>query len=116
MSWQDRPYSDQDGPDMFGPPRGGGGRMRFAFPPLTPVVRGLLIANVAIFIIRALPWPDYLGLLGAMDADRFLHGQIWRAVTYQYLHSQESAFHLLFNMIGLYFLGTMLEPPEANHR
>lgn len=109
MSWQDRPYSDHDGPDMFGPPRGGGGGMHFAFPPLTPVVRGLLIANVAIFIIRAILKSDWLGFLGEMDATLVVRGQIWRVVTYQYLHSQQSVMHLIFNMIGLYFLGTTLE-------
>jgi len=33
--------------------------------------------------------------------------QVWRLVTYQFLHG--SAFHLLANMLGLFFLGPTLE-------
>lgn len=34
-------------------------------------------------------------------------GQVWRFVTYQFMHA--GFLHLLFNMIGLYFFGPMLE-------
>jgi membrane associated rhomboid family serine protease len=44
-----------------------------------------------------------------MQTDKVLHGQIWRLFTSQYLHAFPGMTHLLFNMIGLYFLGRALE-------
>jgi membrane associated rhomboid family serine protease len=35
--------------------------------------------------------------------------QLWRLVTYQFLHDPHSITHIAFNMIGLYFLGPTLE-------
>jgi membrane associated rhomboid family serine protease len=107
VSWRDRPYSDQEDNTCGRPAMGAG--MGLSFPRLTPVVRYLLIINVAIFIIRALMRMDWIYYWGCLSLPEVFHGQIWRVVTYQYLHSTSDAFHLLFNMIGLYFLGTALE-------
>ena len=43
------------------------------------------------------------GLLHSLNT----HGQIWRLITSQYLHWD--TMHLLFNMLGLHFLGRQLE-------
>jgi len=85
--------------------------MRLGFPPLTPVVKKILIANVAVFVLRAFTRPnnDFLGEWFAMWVPGVLHGQVWRLIGYQYLHSMSSLMHLFFNMLGLYFLGVHLE-------
>ncbi|MCU0609938.1 MAG: rhomboid family intramembrane serine protease [Chitinispirillaceae bacterium] len=77
--------------------------------PLTPVVRGLLIANLAAVIIQMLFRP-YVQDWGALvPQEVFIHGQAWRLVTYLFLHSTSSIFHLLFNMLALWMFGAELE-------
>jgi membrane associated rhomboid family serine protease len=97
------------------PARGGGSLSR-----LTPVVKWLLIANVAIFLLDYLILPVVLNL----KVDRFhppllvqwgafsvqsalLEFRLWEFVTFQFLHG--SLGHLLFNSIGIYFFGPWME-------
>jgi len=35
--------------------------------------------------------------------------QLWRLISYQFLHSPNYILHIVFNMVGLYFLGPTLE-------
>ncbi|MCD4825687.1 MAG: rhomboid family intramembrane serine protease [Phycisphaerae bacterium] len=42
--------------------------------------------------------------------------QIWRYVTFQFLHSTGGIFHIALNMLGLYFLGTPLEQRWGGQR
>ena len=37
----------------------------------------------------------------------FAHGQVWRLLTFQFLHA--GAWHLVGNMVGLYFFGPLVE-------
>ena len=45
----------------------------------------------------------------ALDTTDVLHGQIWRLTTYDFLHSRESVFHIIFNMMLLFFAGPRVE-------
>ncbi len=72
---------------------------------MTPWVRRLLIANVAMFLVMlALPaWVvNQLVLVPALVPWR-----PWTIITYQFLHA--GLWHLLFNMVGLFFFGPRLE-------
>ena len=80
---------------------------------LTPAVRVLLIANVLVFIIQVLMVlvPDgmerfvlFFGQVPLFVVKRLF---VWQFVTYMFLHG--SFFHLLFNMLLLWFLGPRLE-------
>ncbi|HTL29465.1 MAG TPA: rhomboid family intramembrane serine protease, partial [Tepidisphaeraceae bacterium] len=42
------------------------------------------------------------------------HGQIWRFLTFQFLHA--SPMHLVFNMIGIYFFGPIVEAQFGSRR
>ena len=108
MSWRDRPY----GGEPQGPySRGTGGGIGLGMPRPTRVVKYLLIANFAVFILAALTGQQnsFLFKWGMMFPEDVLHGQIWRLVTYEYLHDPFSIWHILFNMLGVYFLGPPLE-------
>jgi membrane associated rhomboid family serine protease len=79
---------------------------------MTPWVRRLLIANVAVFVAAAPPF----GLLGLIPQRTiydlmFVPADIlqrpWTVITYQFLHAGIA--HLLFNMIGVFFFGPRLE-------
>ncbi len=78
-----------------------------------PVVKWLVISNVAIFILGILS-TDTNYLLSPFYtwgqftiSDTWFHFQIWRVLTFQFLHANTT--HLLFNMIGLYFFGKYVE-------
>jgi membrane associated rhomboid family serine protease len=88
---------------------GGGGRLHGQ-----SVVTWLLIANVVVFlwdgIFGTAMRGSFLALtpIGAFDVERGVYGfQVWRFFTYQFLHA--GFLHLLFNMIGLFFFGPLLE-------
>jgi membrane associated rhomboid family serine protease len=109
MSWRDRPYSSNPQGPYYGD-RGYGG-MQLAMPKPTPVVWALLIANFSVFVLVILTGRQSSPLLiwGCMNAAAVLHGQIWRLVTYQYLHDVGYIWHILLNMLAVYFLGPPLE-------
>lgn len=85
----------------------------FAVPSMTSVVKKLLIANVAIWFVvqiildRAFGFHHwrYLVLTPEQVIEKFY---IWQLVSYQFFHAI-SPFHLLFNMLMLWFFGSELE-------
>ncbi len=87
---------------MYGQGRGAG--LRFG-PPHTPdVIRGLLIANAAVFLLQYLLWNG--GALRALMVTPTLfweHGYLWQPFTYMWLHG--GAWHLIFNMLALWMFG-----------
>ena len=89
--------------------------MSLSFPPFTPAVKQLLIANCAVFLLFAVfgafsataplaaTLYNHLGLEGYS----VIHGEIWQLVTYAFLHF--GLLHLLFNMLALWMFGAQLE-------
>jgi len=81
-------------------------QMRLGFPQISPMVKRLVLINVVVYFLQILtrdaltPWfavyPVSWGVL-----------EVWRLITYQFLHGP--ILHILFNMIVLYFLGSVLE-------
>ena len=78
-------------------------------PKVTPAVRALLIASVAMFLLQLLlgatgiNLSEYLGFVPAHLLDFWL----WQPVTYAFLHG--GLLHLLFNLLILWSLGSELE-------
>ena len=84
-----------------------GGRMAFAGFQLTPVVKYLLIANVAIYFLQQI-LPNVLEQWGAYNTHLAVNQfQVWRFVTYMFLHGGFS--HVAFNMLGVWIFGTQIE-------
>lgn len=83
--------------------------MRFGFGHMGSMVKGLLIANFAVFLLTISgTLRETLFTWGAVyPKDLFFGIQIWRLITYQFLHSD--AMHFIFNMLFLYFFGPILE-------
>lgn len=71
---------------------------------MTPWVKRLLLANVAMFLLTAI-FPR-LQILFFLLPIAILQ-RPWTVVTYMFLHA--GLWHLLFNMIALYFFGPRLE-------
>lgn len=86
---------------------GGAGYGMLSPPPMTPVVKVLLLANVAAYVLDVLtPWSPAL-TLGLVPADVFDRLRVWQLGTYMFLHG--GVFHLLFNMLMLWMFGTAIE-------
>jgi membrane associated rhomboid family serine protease len=75
---------------------------------ITPVVKWLLLANIAIFLGDMLIFEQRLVKWGAFSIQSaLLHGKVWEFLTFQFLHG--SVLHVLFNSVGLYFFGPWME-------
>ncbi len=108
------------GPGGFGGFQGGGfgggyggPQIQFGFAPMTPTVKYLIIANVAVFFVtfvfRKLALPFVL-----VPAAVFPGLQVWRVVSYMFLHV--GGWHLFFNMFALYMFGSALEQIWGRNR
>ena len=111
MGFNDRDYSH--GSYQQGHMGGGiGGRLSGA-----SVVMWLLGINTVVYFldmilttgVRVPSWMSPF-LLGNFNIEQGIFKfQIWRLVSYQFLHSLTGFMHLLCNMLGLFFFGPMLE-------
>ena len=84
--------------------------LSYSFGPggITPAIKALIIANVVMFIAGWFSGTLQLWL-GMQPSAVVGDGQLWRLLTYMFLHSRESFFHILFNMLSLWMFGVELE-------
>ncbi len=75
------------------------------FAQLPPATRGLLIANVAVFLLQYLTHNEFIGLFALEPLGPDFH--LWQLVTYAFLHGGLA--HIFFNMFALYMFGGALE-------
>ena len=114
MAWHERDYNQtqtSEGGGFGGLRRGGGIGGGFGG---ASIVKWLLIINVVVFVWDSIFLGSQRGSGAALapyayfSVDKAIYGgQVWRCFTYQFIHAD--FFHLLFNMIGLYFFGPMIE-------
>lgn len=68
----------------------------------------IIAANVVVYICQLIV-PELTDLLDLSPVAVF-HGQVWRLVTYAFCHDYHGLpFHILFNMLFLYWFGATLE-------
>jgi membrane associated rhomboid family serine protease len=92
------------------------GNVQFNMPvQMTPVVKWLIISCVAIWLVLQVVVEKYLlgdlwitGTLALIPHAVFDSFHIWQLATYQFVHSF-NPFHILFNMLLLWWLGSELE-------
>ena len=77
--------------------------------PITRAVRGLIIANVAVFVATLLDPTPIVALFGLSPAAVIQHREIWQIATYLFVHSPSTFTHILFNMLALWMFGVDLE-------
>jgi membrane associated rhomboid family serine protease len=81
---------------------------------MTPAVKAIVFANVGVFVLQFLLF-NFGGsnllsdLLGLSPRALFEGGQLWRLVTYLFLHDPGGFFHILFNMLAIWMFGVDLE-------
>lgn len=106
MGIYDRDYSrDEDSWGMGQGGRGGGYRPRAGGPRTWSVVTWLIILNVLGFLIDH----GFNGgaHYGYASREQLFSGHVYLLLTYQFVHAD--LFHLLFNMLVLYFWGYQLQ-------
>ena len=116
MGIQDRDYYRKEGPSIFD-----------ALVPQGIVCRWLIGINVAVFILQLVSQASaQMGVLDPeglpqarygwvtewfiLDVSKVMHGQVWRLLTYAFLHSLDYMYlHLIFNMLCLWWFGSDME-------
>ena len=106
MGLYDRDYTQADFRSQFR----NAPQMRMTFPRITPVVKKLLIINIAVFVISFLIPPVgyfFFDWFSVYPVSLGMSLQLWRLITYQFLHGGFG--HIFVNMLVLFFFGPMLE-------
>jgi len=82
-----------------------GGGMGFGPPVTPPVIKQLILANVAVFFAQALQ-PQLFSVLTASPAEFWQRGFVWQPFTYMWMHAGLG--HLLANMFSLWMFGSQV--------
>ncbi|WP_253160830.1 rhomboid family intramembrane serine protease [Stieleria tagensis] len=82
----------------------------FGQPHPSPVPGELSLEETVFYGLSFVDWRDYVFTEDAFASIK--KGQVWRLVTPIFLHGD--AFHLAFNMLALYFLGSVIERLEGS--
>jgi membrane associated rhomboid family serine protease len=105
MGIYDRDYYRKEGPSFLD-----------TFANRGQVCKWLVIVNVIAFVLQLMTVPkNGLGGLGeftdffVLDCAKVFQGEIWRLVTYSFLHDPFGWAHILFNMLFLWWFGHELE-------
>jgi membrane associated rhomboid family serine protease len=120
MGIYDREYYRREGPSFLG-----------AITSTGQVCKWLILVNVVVFIVQMLTrqtvvfreggllWqktePGWFTDAFLLDTQAVLHGEVWRLLTYAFLHSNVGdggssyIFHIVFNMLFLWWFGTDVE-------
>jgi len=104
MGIYDRDYYRRDGPSYLG-----------SFLERGLICKWLIGINVVVFVLQMLTWSKNSEGYGpltdtlSLNVKEVLHGQVWRLLTYAFLHDPRSVWHILFNMLFLWWFGTDVE-------
>jgi membrane associated rhomboid family serine protease len=107
MGIYDREYYRREGPSIFA-----------SFTERGKVCKWIILANIIFFVLQLLTRPHAEALIRSagwvtdtfwLDTDKVLHGQVWRLLSYAFLHDTNSLMHILFNMLFLWWFGTDVE-------
>src|SRR5262245_54840643 len=105
MGIYDREYYRREGPSVLD---------TFVF--RGRVCKWLVIINVIAFIIQLLTRESFWGMEPGfftnaflLDTQKVMEGQVWRLLTYAFLHAPDVWQHIVFNMLFLWWFGSDME-------
>jgi membrane associated rhomboid family serine protease len=101
MGIYDRDYVRRDGPSFLG-----------SFAERGKVCKWLIGINILFFLIQVLTRSESGGWFTSaleLNVQRVLHGEVWRLLTHAFLHDPNRIFHILFNMLFLWWFGSDME-------
>ncbi|MFN4259661.1 MAG: rhomboid family intramembrane serine protease [Gemmataceae bacterium] len=77
------------------------------------VCKWLIGINAVIFLLQVIAQqgntPSFITQFLWLDVPGVLHGQVWRLLTYAFVHDPFSIWHILFNMLFLWWFGSDVE-------
>lgn len=81
------------------------------------VCKWLIAINVGMFLLQIVTMrggaapgdPGFFTSAFALERSLVLEGQVWRLLTYAFLHDPSSLWHILFNMLFLWWFGSDME-------
>lgn len=92
----------------------------------TSIVTTLIVVTLAIFVLQQVLNVFFPGAGGrenrfltdwfALSGQNFKELKVWTIVSYAFLHSTASLLHIVGNMLGLFFIGRMVEPIVGRDR
>lgn len=95
--------------------------MTLSFPPFTPWIKRIILANTAVFFLLLLFdafFPEYKYVSPRqylwLEPQAVMHGRVWELFTYGFLH--QGFLHILFNMLSLWMFGSQLESNWGSRR
>jgi membrane associated rhomboid family serine protease len=105
MGIYDREYYRREGPSFLG-----------SLARTGQACKWLILINGLVFLAQLLTLPRH-GVPGdgvvtdwlLLEPARVLHGEVWRLLTYAFLHSPYQLLHIVFNMLFLWWFGSELE-------
>jgi|EndMetStandDraft_5_1072996.scaffolds.fasta_scaffold109207_1 membrane associated rhomboid family serine protease len=71
------------------------------------VIGWLIAVTVVAFVLQLLIQPSFTDWFD-LDPMAVLHGQIWRLITFDFLHSPNNVWHIIVNLYVLYIAGQRL--------
>ena len=81
------------------------------FQVLPVVIKNLIIINALVWLAQITVGRDLISIEDLFALHHFSspYYHFWQFITYMFLHSSESFFHILFNMFALWMFGSILE-------
>lgn len=73
-----------------------------------------IIIQAVVFLLPSIG--NYLISYGGLYPNAVFRGQIWRLISYSFLHDPHSIFHIAFNMLGLWMFGKEIEYMWGNRK
>jgi membrane associated rhomboid family serine protease len=104
MGIYDREYYRKEGPSFL-----------YSIGMQGQVIKWLVAINVALFVAQMLTPPLTRTSFGmvtdllVLDTARVMHGEVWRLLTYAFLHDTHTVWHIVFNMLFLWWFGNDIE-------
>ena len=86
-----------------------GAAVSFGPGPLTPAIKAIVYTNVAVFVLTLFSPTFVLGQFGLLPEAVIGGLELWRPLTYMFVHDPGGFGHILFNMLALWMFGVDLE-------
>ena len=80
---------------------------------MSPGVKNLVLANVAVFLVSAVVGHEFIKLFGLVPRQVLQERWVWQPVTYMFVHG--GFMHLLFNVFMLWMFGMPIEAQWGTH-
>ncbi len=121
MGFQDRQWYKSDSSSFGSGPSGGGSGSPFGRISGWSVWMWIIAINIVVYVVDALlgriTQTYWLSAIGHFSAETAIqHLQIWRFITFQFLHSHNGISHILFNMLFIFFFGRLIETYLGSRR